>query len=195
MKRFFYSVLLFPVVLSVGCQKNQSELDSKKSKDVEGLSLSEERLAQQVEGLKKVGGKLLCTGLNFTTFKFYRTIAEFEQGNLKSLVIRGYFNEKDPKQVPSELSADFEDFKIFEFDLLKSALNREVDLSGKKFGIEIFTALNSQARKIYDLRFSPQDDKYEPNMTQLKGTLDFKNIESAIDISELSVACIVIPPK
>jgi hypothetical protein len=145
-----------------------------------------------VEGLREVGGKLLCTGLDFSSLKFYRTLAEFEKGDLKSLVIKGYFNEKDPKQVPNELSADFENYKIFEFDLLKSALNREVDLKGKKFGVEIFTALNNQARKIYDLRFSPQDDKYEPNMTMLKGTLDFKNIESAIDIDELSVGCVVI---
>ncbi|MEY2988518.1 MAG: hypothetical protein RJB13_2039 [Pseudomonadota bacterium] len=192
MKKFIYCVSLLSAFSVVACQKSQSELDSKRSEDVERLSPSEERLIKQVEGLREVGGKLLCTGLDFSSLKFYRTLAEFEKGDLKSLVIKGYFNEKDPKQVPNELSADFENYKIFEFDLLKSALNREVDLKGKKFGVEIFTALNNQARKIYDLRFSPQDDKYEPNMTMLKGTLDFKNIESAIDIDELSVGCVVI---
>lgn len=192
MKKFIYCVSLLSAISVVACQKSQSELDSKRSGDVERLSPSEERLIKQVEGLRDVGGKLLCTGLDFSSLKFYRTLAEFEKGDLKSLVIKGYFNEKDPKQVPNELSADFENYKIFEFDLLKSALNREVDLKGKKFGVEIFTALNNQARKIYDLRFSPQDDKYEPNMTMLKGTLDFKNIESAIDIDELSVGCVVI---
>lgn len=183
--------IMVPLVflVSAACQKKSSDLSSKKNGETERLSASEKNLIQKVETLKKDGGRLLCTGVDMETFRFVRTLAQFEKGSLQSLVIKGYLNKEKPEDVPNELAEDFETYKIFEFDLLKDSINREVDLSGKKFGVEIFKSLNGQARKIYDLRFTPKQDALDVNTPRLDGSLDFKNIESEIDIHELSVGC------
>lgn len=191
----YINLVSLVALFAVACQKNSSDLSSKKKdSEVERLSAGEKNLIQKVDTLKKDGGRLLCTGVEMRTFRFVRTQAQFDKGSLQSLVIRGYLNKEKPENVPSELADDFESYKIFEFDLLKGAINREVDLNGRKFGVEIFTALNGQARKIYDLRFAPKQDELDVNDTRLDGTLDFKNIEAEIDLSELSVGCTVFPP-
>lgn len=191
MKEIFYT-LSFLVLLSFGCQKKLADLSSKKSTDSEKLSAGAKKLINQVEILRNEGGRLLCSGVDMETFRFVRTLAHFDKGSLQSLSIKGYLNKEKPENVPSELSLDFEDYKIFEFEPLKSALSREVDLSGKKFGIEVFSAVSGHARKMYDLRFEPKDDVLDPNLTLLRGTLDFKNIEAQLDISELSVGCTIV---
>lgn len=177
-------------LFAVACQAKVSDLSSKKkdSKKDDELPL----IAKKVNALKSESGVLNCAGVD-KKLQLIRSIATFNSGKLESLTVSAYANKDNPSQVPNELTEDLKKFEVFSHEVTKNMIDLELDLDGKNFDIEVFSPVNGKSRKMYDLEIRTENDG--EGGSALNGYLSYKDIPSALDLSEIFMACAVLPKK
>jgi len=179
--------ILITGVSLIGCNLKSSDLSSKNKSD----SDKSERLpaiAREVNALTKEDGSLLCSGMD-QKMNLIRTRASFTKGKLDSLSVAAYANKSDPSKPPNDLTPDLKKFEVFSHELIGKALDIDLDLDGKKFGIEVVAEMNGKARKVYELDMRIGDDGEGEKL--LNSYLSYKNTTIDIDLSEVYMACSV----
>ncbi|NBW81629.1 hypothetical protein EBR21_07730 [bacterium] len=180
------ALALIPV-LALACHPQQSTIDSKNKGQEEERAVW--KLSERVGELKKAG-TLSCSGMD-SKLNLIRTSASFKDGNLETLTIAAYGDKNNPANVLNDLTPDLKKYEIFSKDLKSKMLDLETDFDGKKFGIEVTAEMNGKARKIYDLDFEVKNDgeggKY------LHGYLSYKDTSTSLDLSEVMIACSLLP--
>lgn len=181
--------VLLGIVALGACQPKDSSLSGKKN------SKGDERAAFTLEGkvqaLKKGSGRLSCSGTTADATTLVKTSVTFVDGKLDSLKVSAYRNKENPNEIPNELSPDFQKHQVFAHELKGKLLDVELDLDGKKFGVEGFVAMNDKVRKVYDLDMKVEDDG--EGSKALNAILAYKDTSIELDLSEAFMGCSVQP--
>lgn len=188
MRQFLFFILTANLLFS--CQlKSYESISANKSTSEKSEKPSQ--LALRVSALKKESGILGCAGVKPALNLFVRTRAAFVDGSLDSLTVAAYANKENPANIPNDLTPNLKKYELFFHELKNRILDLDIDLDGKKFGIEVIANLNGKARKIYDLEIRDEDDG--EGGPALNAYLAYR--DAGVDLSDVFMACATFPYK